>query len=189
MNSQSDPEIVHKSKIQDIPEPALDFDHWASPIPFWEMGITAAPWQNNLAFLIPLKIQFHVKLERSVGSFHPWSISWWCTTAGPALLEELKIPDSICLKQLQLKFMQHWKFLFWELNVTVVLVWAGIWNVREGNIQVSVARAALPFFSKELGLVWGWNSGSVKAGQSHLWCHKGDIFILRQNTRKLFILW
>lgn len=67
--------------------------------------------------------------------------------------------------------MQHWKFLFWEQNVTEVLVWAGIWNDGEGNIQVSVTGAALPFFSKEVGFVWGWNSG-----QNHLWCHKGDIF-------------
>lgn len=43
-----------------------------------------------------------------------------------------------------------------------VLVWAGIWNDGEGNIQVSATGAALPFFSKEVGFVWGWNSGLVK---------------------------
>lgn len=101
MSSWSVPEIVHRSKIQDVvPEPALAFDHCASPMPSCELGITAAPWLNNLTFLIPLKIQFHVKLESPVGSFQPWSISWWCTTAGPAVLEELKIPEN-CLKQLQ----------------------------------------------------------------------------------------
>lgn len=74
---------------------SLDFDHWASPMPSWQLGMTAAPWLNYLAFLIPLKIQFHVKLETPMGSFQPWSISWWCTTAAPALLEELKIPEKL----------------------------------------------------------------------------------------------
>lgn len=134
----------------------LSFSH-----ALWELGITAALWLNNLVFLIPLQIQFCVKLESPMGSFQPWSISWWCTTAGLALMQELKIPEN-CLKQLQLKFMQHWKFLFWELDVAVVLVWAGIWNDREGNIQVSVTGAALPFFAKEVTFVWGWNSGPVR---------------------------
>lgn len=36
--------------------------------------------------------------------------------------------------------------------MTVVLVWAGIWKDREGNIQVSVTGAALPFFQRKLDL-------------------------------------
>lgn len=44
MSSWSVPEIVHRSKIQDVvPEPALAFDHCASPMPSCELGITAAP--------------------------------------------------------------------------------------------------------------------------------------------------
>lgn len=37
--------------------------------------------------------------------------------------------------------------------MTVVLVWAGIWDDGEGNIQVSVTGAALLFFSKVAGFV------------------------------------
>lgn len=150
------------------PEPALDFDHWASPFPLgsWE-------WLNNLAFLIPIKIQFHVKLESPVGSFQPWSISWWCPTAGPALLEELKTPGN-CLKQLQLKFMLEILILGAECDSSPDLGWNLGWWGRE--YPGFSNRSCFAFLFKGSWICVRLKCWACRAGQSHLWCHKGDIF-------------
>lgn len=71
--------------------------------------------------------------------------------------------------------MQHWKFLFWEQNVTSPGVgWDLEWWGREYPGVSN--RSCFAFLFKGSWICVRLKFWACKAGQNHLWCHKGDFF-------------